>query len=134
MGAETAAWCQNLLATRVERGYHESSQSKIDQLDDLDYTHYTSKPLVHLVCLVGFPKESSPGVRTHQVPIKLFHTNQDIGNVLSNWLTVLLGSRKLKLPETVFEDGGLNAIGPGLEKIKRGELSGKRLVVRLDVK
>jgi hypothetical protein len=131
VGMESAAWCQDLLATHIETGHRKFSQSNTDELDE---PQYTGKPLAHLVCLVGRPKESSPSVRIHQVPIKLFHTNQDIGNVLSNWLTVLLASEKLKLPETVFEDGGLEAIGPGLEKIRRGELSGKRLVIRIDRK
>jgi hypothetical protein len=40
---------------------------------------------------------------------------------------------KLKLPETIYEDGGLAAIGPSLERMKRGELSGRRLVVRMAV-
>jgi hypothetical protein len=128
---ESAAWCQDLLATHIETGHCKSLQSNIDELDGSKHTY---KPLTHLVCLVGRPKQSILGVRIHQVPIKLFHTNQDIGNVLSNWLTVLLASEKLKLPETVFADGGLEAIGPGLEKIRRGELSGKRLVIRIDGK
>ena len=89
--------------------------------------------LAHLVCLVGCPKEQVPGVRTHQVPIKLFHTSRDIGHVLSNWLSILLGNGRLKLPETVYEDGGLAAIGPGLDRIRSGELSGRRLVVRLGI-
>lgn len=96
--------------------------------------HKSNESPAHLVCLVGSPKERCPDVRIHQVPIKLFHTNQDIGHVISSWLSVLLGNGKLKLPETVYEDGGLAAIGPSLERIKRGELSGRRLVVRLDDK
>jgi hypothetical protein len=119
------------LTNQVEKGYHRSSSSNVDESK---YVGYTQKSLGHLVCLVGAPKERLSGVCIHQVPIKLFHTNRDVGNVLSNWLTVLLGSGKLKLPETVFEDGGLEANGAGLEKIKSGALSGKRLVVRLDVK
>jgi hypothetical protein len=131
VGADTAVWCQNLLARRMETGHRKSSQLKVDELEN---SRHIGKPLAHLVCLVGSPKEPSPGVRLHQVPIKLFHTNQDVGNMLSNWLTILLANERLKLPETIFEDGGLEAIGPALEKIKCGELSGKRLVVRLNGK
>jgi hypothetical protein len=117
VGVETAAWCQSILSSKHEESHPKDSN-----------THET---LGHLVCLVDSPKERCPGVRIHQVPIKLFHTNQDIGHVISSWLSVLLGNGKLKLPETIYEDGGLAAIGPSLERIKRGELSGRRLVVRL---
>jgi hypothetical protein len=118
VGADTAAWCQSILSSKHDESPHPKDSN----------IHGT---LGHLVCLVGSPKERCSGVRIHQVPIKLFHTNQDIGHVISSWLSVLLGNGKLKLPETIYEDGGLAAIGPSLERIRRGELSGRRLVVRL---
>ncbi|KAH6145459.1 hypothetical protein HBI64_000830 [Parastagonospora nodorum] len=126
VGVETATWCQGLLAD----GHDHDATAKSGE--DIDSRWSGTSP-AHLVCLVGSPKERLPGVRTHQVPIKLFHANRDIGHVLSNWLSILLGNGRLTLPETVYEDGGLAAIGPSLDRIRSGELSGRRLVVRLGI-
>jgi hypothetical protein len=79
--AETAAWCQIVLIN----GQNRSSSSKAH--DPTDRCLFT-KPPSHLVGLVGSPKELVPNVRIHQVPIKLFHTNQDIGRVLSSWPSI----------------------------------------------
>jgi hypothetical protein len=68
----------------------------------------------------------------HTVPIELFHTNRQIGQVLSSWLSSLLQSGELKLPQIVFENGGLDAIGSSLVRIRSGELSGKQLVVTMN--
>jgi hypothetical protein len=126
VGAETAAWCQSVLANRRDI-------SSCLEVEKPAVRRMFRKSPSHLICLVGSPKERVPSVRIHQVPIKLFHTNRDIGSVLSNWLSILLGNGRLKLPETIYEDGGLAAIGPSLDRIKRGELSGRRLVIRLGV-
>jgi hypothetical protein len=72
-------------------------------------------------------------VRVHEVPIKLFHENKAIGRCVSAWLQKLLETDGLKLPETVFENGGLNAVAKSLERLRSGEISGRRLVVRCDV-
>ena len=128
VGPDTATWCQNLLASRTGVQYRPSFlQNGTDNV-----TLGPSSSLPHLVCLTGSPKEKNPNVRIHQVPIKLFHTNRDIGRELGRWLEVLLESGDLQLPETIFQDGGLDVIGDGLERLKSGEISGKRLVVRLD--
>ena len=92
----------------------------------------TPSSLSHLVCLSGTPKEKNVNVRIHHVPIKLFHANQEIGKVIGGWLQMLLESCDLKLPETVFVDGGLDVLGDCLERVRSGEVSGRRLVVRLE--
>ncbi|KAH7115059.1 chaperonin 10-like protein [Dendryphion nanum] len=127
VGSETATWCQNLLASRTGVQYRPCLVQ-----NDSNVVLGPSSSLPHLVCLTGSPKEKNPNVRIHQVPIKLFHTNRDIGRELGRWLEVLLATGDLKLPETVFEDGDLGVICDGLARLKSGELSGKRLVVRLE--
>jgi hypothetical protein len=66
------------------------------------------------------------------VPIKLFHENKAIGRQVSGWLQSLLETDGLRLPETVFEHGGLDVVERSLERLKSGEISGRRLVVRCD--
>lgn len=130
IGPDTAAWCQNLLASRIGVQYRPS----LLQNGTNNIALGPSSSLPHLVCLTGSPKEKNPNVRIHKVPIKLFHENREIGAAISDWLSVLLKSGDLKLPETLYEDGGLDVIGSNLERLRSGELSGKRLVVRLQDK
>ncbi|KAF2792817.1 GroES-like protein [Melanomma pulvis-pyrius CBS 109.77] len=127
VGSETSTWCQNVLASRIGVQYRPS----ILQNGTNSVVMGSASSLPHLVCLTGSPKEVNSNVRVHEVPIKLFHTNRDIGAEISEWLSVLLESGDLRLPETVFVDGGLNAIGSSLQRLKTGELSGKRLVVKM---
>ncbi|KAF2112748.1 chaperonin 10-like protein [Lophiotrema nucula] len=127
VGPETAAWCQDLLAARTGVQHRSSLLQSGPNSTALG----ASSSLPHLVCLTGSLKVENPNVRVHQVPIKLFHTNRDIGGTLSEWLSSLFESAELQLPDTVFEDGGLDVIGEQLERLKSGELSGQRLVVRL---
>lgn len=127
VGADTASWCQNILASRTGTQYRPS----LLLAGSNNIALGPSSSLSHLVCLVAAPKERNVNVRTHTVPIKLFHSNCDIGRAVSGWLSKLLESGDLTLPETIYQDGGLDTIGSGLERLKNGELSGKRLVVRL---
>lgn len=127
VGSETAAWCQNLLASRAGVQFKQS----LLQHGKNRHASSTGATLSHLVCLTGSPELRNPNVRVHTVPIKLFHTSQKIGGLIAQWLADLLASGELKLPETVFEDGGLDAVRPCLERVKNGEFSGRRLVVCL---
>jgi hypothetical protein len=127
VGADTAAWCQNILASRT--GTQCRPSLLLTGSNNIALGPSSSLP--HLVCLVAAPKEKNTNVRIHKIPIKLFHTNRDIGRAISEWLSILLKSGDLKLPDTIYQDGGLDTIGSGLERLKSGELSGKRLVVRL---
>ncbi|KAH7400543.1 hypothetical protein DE146DRAFT_611536, partial [Phaeosphaeria sp. MPI-PUGE-AT-0046c] len=127
VGSDTASWCQNVLAScrRSVLGSFGTGQGRNGRGSSFD------EDQSHLICLTSRPKIKDPNVRVHTVPIKLFHENQDIGKLISGWLGELLGSRELKLPDIIFADGGLNAVGPSLERMRKGEVSGKRLVVRM---
>jgi hypothetical protein len=127
VGSESSAWCQNVLAARTGVQYRPSLSASGAN----DITLGPSSSLTHLVCLTGIPTEKNPNIRIHQVPIKLFHANAAIGQAISRWLELLLADKIIKLPETMFEFGGLEAVKAGLERLKRGELSGKRLVIKM---
>lgn len=128
VGPETALWCQNVLASRTGVQYRPSLlQTGLNN----NAGTATVAALPHLLCLTGAPKLRNPNVRIHTVPIKLFHTSHEIGRNVAEWLSALLCSGKLKLPQTIYEDGNLDTVRHGLDRIKSGELSGKRLVVRL---
>jgi hypothetical protein len=78
------------------------------------------------------PKSKHSNVRLHEVPIKLFHENKAIGKQVSGWLQRLLDTNSLQLPETVFENGGLEVVEKNLNRLRSGELSGRRLVVQCE--
>ncbi|CAK7221285.1 hypothetical protein SCUCBS95973_004442 [Sporothrix curviconia] len=90
-------------------------------------------PLSHLVGLTGLPKGAPPpGGVFHNVPIKLFHEVPEVGEALSLWLEKLLGSGRLVPPVVVGVDSGLESINAALDRMRAGEISGGRLVVRLE--
>lgn len=83
----------------------------------------------HLVGLTGVPKETVEGVVYHSVPIKLFHEVPSIGLALMNWLERALETNAIALPEVEHAEGGLDGINAALDRMRRGEISGRRLVV-----
>ncbi|KAF2762260.1 GroES-like protein [Pseudovirgaria hyperparasitica] len=129
VGKETAAWCQDLLAGQSALPAAELRRRSEDRGSDPSNQGYL---MCHLVGLTGLPKEQAASVRQHQVPIKLFHENHALGREMSSWLTELLGQGLLQLPEVELLKGGLGSINAGLDRLKSGALSGKRLVVELD--
>ncbi|KAL4962955.1 zinc-binding alcohol dehydrogenase family protein [Aspergillus stella-maris] len=88
----------------------------------------------HLLGLTGLPKGDLRVERIvyHTVPIKVFHTCPEVGEAMVVWLEKLMESRTLELPEVVRADGGLEGVNEALEMLKRGDASGKRIVVELD--
>ncbi|KAF2667823.1 GroES-like protein [Microthyrium microscopicum] len=84
----------------------------------------------HLIGLSGVPKENKEGLAYHTVPIKLFHEVQSVGESLMVWLEKLLKDSEISLPDTLVLPGGLGAINDGLDMMRRGEISGKRLVIK----
>lgn len=84
---------------------------------------------VHLVGLSGLPKTACPGTVHHSVPIKLFHEVPEIGCALMNWLEMLLTNKLLTPPDITVAPGGLAGINDALDRMRRGEISGRRLVV-----
>lgn len=86
----------------------------------------------HLVGLAAGPKGVGEGVVVHAVPIKLFHEVPAVGAQTMKWLERLLAEGLLVPPEVVVEKGGLAGVNAALDRMRRGEISGQRLVVELD--
>lgn len=89
-------------------------------------------PRSHLVGLTGLPKTDIPeDVTLHNVPIKLFHEIPEVGEALSAWCERLLVKGLLVPPDVVGTVDGLGAINEGLDRMRRREISGGRLVAVL---
>ncbi|KAL2157297.1 hypothetical protein VTH06DRAFT_6235 [Thermothelomyces fergusii] len=90
-------------------------------------------PAAHLVGLTGLPKEAAPrGVVYHTVPIKVFHEVPAVGRALVEWLERLLARGLVAPPDIVDVQRGLESVNRGLDRMRRGEISGGKLVVRVD--
>lgn len=86
----------------------------------------------HLVGMTGLPKGAAPeGVRFHTVPIKLFHEVREVGRPLATWLTRLLEERLVVPADIIDVEEGLERINAGLHRMRKGEISGGKLVVRV---
>ena len=86
----------------------------------------------HLVGLTGLPKDrSTGGVVYHNVPIKLFHEVPQVGDALVQWMERLLESRLITPPDVLAVEKGFDGVNTGLDKMRRGEISGGRAVVDL---
>ncbi|CAN9181868.1 unnamed protein product [Alternaria alternata] len=86
----------------------------------------------HLVGLTGLPKGDAPkGVVLHSVPIKLYHEVPQVGEALSAWCERLLAKGLLVPPDVVDTVDGLEGINAGLDRMRRREVSGGRLVAVL---
>ena len=83
----------------------------------------------HILGLSGLPKEAPNGVVHHQVPIKIFHEDPNVGEQLSNWLEQLLVNKSLSLPDVEVADGGLAGVNAALDKLRAGTVGSKRIVV-----
>ena len=83
----------------------------------------------HLVGLTGVPKTNVPeDVTLHNVPIKLYHEIPEVGEALSAWCERLLAKGLLVPPDVVGTVEGLGGINEGLDRLRRREISGGRLV------
>ncbi|KAK3312890.1 chaperonin 10-like protein [Apodospora peruviana] len=86
----------------------------------------------HLIGLTGLPKQTPPdGAQFHTVPIKLFHEVPAIGDALVRWLERLLEKGLVSPPEIIDVEHGLESINGGLDRMRKGEISGGKLVVRV---
>ncbi|OCK80020.1 GroES-like protein [Lepidopterella palustris CBS 459.81] len=85
----------------------------------------------HLVGLTGLPSMRSEGVIFHTVPIKLFHEVEQVGEALMTWLGTLLLEGLIETPYVEVETGGLERVNHALDRMRIGEISGRRLVVEL---
>ena len=109
VGKDTAAKLQECLSTTAENGCRS-----------------------HLVGLTGVPKDPAENVVLHQVPIKTFHDVAEVGENLMALLEKLLLARSVVPPEVETAMGGLKGINEALDSLRKGTISGKRVVVPLD--
>jgi len=85
----------------------------------------------HLIGLTGLPKVGKPGVVFHTVPIKAYHEVREVGESLMTWLERLLAGSHVTSPDVSLAEGGLSGVNDALDRMRRGEISGRRLVVQL---
>ncbi|KAK2063087.1 alcohol dehydrogenase GroES-like domain-containing protein [Colletotrichum caudatum] len=124
-GRESAGWLLRALA--AEKGAGGAPPSPPD-------TPRNSSPTrKHLIGLTGLPKEQAPeAVAYHTVPIKVFHEVPAIGEALVTWLERLLENGLISAPELLGVEEGFDGINRGLDRMRRGEIRGGRMVVSLD--
>lgn len=84
----------------------------------------------HLTGLTGLPKQQTGAVH-HSVPVKLFHEIPEVGEALAVWLEKLLEQGLLSPPRILGVVEGLEGINGGLDRMRKGEISGGRLVARI---
>ncbi|OHW92600.1 alcohol dehydrogenase-like domain-containing protein [Colletotrichum incanum] len=95
----------------------------------LDTSGRDSPTLKHLIGLTGLPKEQAPeAVAYHTVPIKVFHEVPAVGEALVAWLERLLESGLVSPPELLGVEEGFEGINRGLDRMRRGEIRGGRMV------
>lgn len=128
-GRDTAALLLRSLTREGEPGSTDTQETPSRQ--------QASHPLIrrsHLVGLTGIPKQQAPqDTIFHTVPIKLFHEVPPVGEALMSWLERLLADQTLRPPEVLGIEEGFDGVNRGLARMRRGEISGGRLVVRLPV-
>ncbi|KAF3009578.1 hypothetical protein E8E13_006078 [Curvularia kusanoi] len=111
---------------------YERKDSKLPTPPSTPLEAVTNGPRSHLVGLTGLPKNDIPeDITLHNVPIKLFHEIPEVGEALSAWCERLLLKGLLVPPDVVGTVNGLEAINAGLDRMRRREISGGRLVAVL---
>lgn len=86
----------------------------------------------HLIGLTGLPKNTSVEAAVmHSVPIKLFHEVPAVGRALVTWLERLLAQGLVSPPEIIDIEEGLQNVNTGLDRMRRGEIRGGKLIVRV---
>lgn len=137
-GIDTAGY---LLRSLAVPSCDSQVQSKTSQGPDDKLPSPPSTPLnntdpnhrSHLVGLTGSPKTNIPeGIALHSVPIKLFHEIAEVGEALSSWCEHLLVKGLLVPPDVVGTVAGLHGINDGLDRMRKREIRGGRLVAVLD--
>ncbi|KAL2847014.1 oxidoreductase [Aspergillus pseudodeflectus] len=95
------------------------------------------QPSSVLVALAGLPKDVVEGpvfstIMLPTVKVKLFHNEPTFGRHLLQELTAYLGDGRLKPPRISILSGGFQAVETGLLKLRNKEISGRKLVIRVD--
>ncbi|GKU22416.1 unnamed protein product [Fusarium langsethiae] len=100
-----------------------------------DSTSDTSESLlpqhVHIVALCSAPKIQRSDLTLHTIPIKLFHESPEVGKALTTWLGRLLQNNAVAYPKIAGVGDGLSSINASLDKMRRGEISGSKMVIKL---
>ncbi|KAK7181793.1 zinc-binding dehydrogenase [Paraphaeosphaeria sporulosa] len=139
-GKDTAAHLLRALASKTldalpeDESTFASTKPTAERLPTPPSTPHeiSTSPRSHLVGLTGVPKTNIPeDVALHNVPIKLFHEIPEVGEALCAWCERLLAKGLLLPPEVVGTVEGLEGINGGLERMRRREVSGGRLVAVL---
>ncbi|KAH7368211.1 quinone oxidoreductase [Plectosphaerella cucumerina] len=87
----------------------------------------------HLIGLAALPKGPAPnGVAYHAVPIKVFHEVPAVGEALVLWLERLLVEGLVTPPEVLAVEKGFGGVNRALDRMRRGEIRGGRIVVDVD--
>ncbi|AEO68433.1 uncharacterized protein THITE_52820 [Thermothielavioides terrestris NRRL 8126] len=127
-GAESAGWLARALSPGVAGGAPPPSPPATPRSSAL--------LSAHLVGLTGLPKPGAgavpEGVVCHTVPIKLFHEVPAVGEALVAWLERLLARGLVTPPPIIDVEQGLGSVNRGLDRMRKGEISGGKLVVRVD--
>ena len=90
----------------------------MDTPGDVEFTHMTA-------ATAHFPTP----FRTSFYPT--VHDDVEFAAVLSKWFERKLADGKLKPYKWREIEGGLEAVGKGLKQMKRGEISGERIMYRI---
>ncbi|CAI6338044.1 unnamed protein product [Periconia digitata] len=140
-GKDSAAHLLRSLASTPEEYFPDeeiefnttSDKTKLPTPPSTPSKSSTGKPTrSHLIGLTGLPKTGIPDdVALHSVPIKLFHEVPEVGEALSAWCEKLLAKGLLVTPDVVGVVEGLEGINAGLDRLRRREVSGGRLVAVL---
>lgn len=90
----------------------------------------------HLIGLAGLPKGAGSAgddgaAVLHAVPIKLFHEVPAVGHALVTWLERLLAQGLVAPTEIIDIEEGFENVNAGLDRMRRGDISGGKLIVRL---
>lgn len=113
VGPSTAAMCIQACSTAAQK--ETLGQEKV--------------PFAPLA-MMSSKQEVPECVEAHNVEMKRFVLDTSSG-VYAFELNKLLESGSLKLPQIEVLEGGLNAIQSGLELLKKGDMGGRKLVVKM---
>lgn len=133
-GKESAGQLLRALASRTNQSEEEVGKGGVEGEDRLPTPPSTPRGSLvakrsHLVGLTGVPKTGVPeDVTLHNVPIKLYHEIPEVGEALSAWCERLLVKGLLVPPDVVGTVDGLGGINEGLDRMRKREVSGGRLV------
>ena len=86
---------------------------------------------VHIAALYSAPKIQRNDLILHTIPIKLFHESPAVGKALTTWLGRLLQNDAVAYPMIAGVGDGLSSINASLDKMRRGEISGGKMVVKV---